>query len=295
MAAAEYTVWRDNLGTDIATSVQEQPPSSQRSAMHALLHMRSMKSPCLQMVTRTLVACLALVIHSANSNAQNSYDFVDAGTSDVLATMELRPFLQVSVEDMVAFSFSPEGDAIFGLGVGPLEPAFFSGGGSVADFGSIGLRSFNNEDVSWSQDFFTVGPGMVFQTYHFSLNFFPFSPPFLPDSLELTGDATASAIGRWLPTPVVSDPGDYNQDGEVDGTDYLAWQSSFGSTTNLAADGNGNGTIDSADYTIWRDNYGMRLPAAPASSSVPEPTSLGLVVLAATCVLCRSTRPLLKQ
>jgi len=50
--------------------------------------------------------------------------------------------------------------------------------------------------------------------------------------------------------------GDYDFDGDVDGADYLKWQRSFGSTTDLDADGNGNNIVDAADYTIWRDNYG---------------------------------------
>ncbi len=51
--------------------------------------------------------------------------------------------------------------------------------------------------------------------------------------------------------------GDYDGDGIVGPGDYNVWRNSFGSTTELAADGNGNGTIDAADYTIWQQNNGL--------------------------------------
>ena len=50
--------------------------------------------------------------------------------------------------------------------------------------------------------------------------------------------------------------GDYNDNEIVDFNDYTLWKASFGSITNLAADGGGNGVVDAADYTPWRDNLG---------------------------------------
>jgi hypothetical protein len=73
--------------------------------------------------------------------------------------------------------------------------------------------------------------------------------------------------------PAPFPPGDYDHDGAVTAADYGVWKSSFGSTSDLAADGNHNHVVDAADYTIWRD----RLPATPSLSSpatVPEPSTL---------------------
>lgn len=79
-------------------------------------------------------------------------------------------------------------------------------------------------------------------------------------------------------------PGDYNRDGLVDVADYNVWRDSFGSTSDLAADGSGNGVIDEADYGIFVANLGERaIPVAGAnlsSSVVPEPSTLGLCLVA---------------
>jgi hypothetical protein len=82
-------------------------------------------------------------------------------------------------------------------------------------------------------------------------------------------------------------PGDYNDDRMVNAADYTAWRESFGSMSDLDADGNGNGIVDAADYVLWRK--AMTAGAASGTTlarsanqlpSVPEPATASVLLLA---------------
>ena len=77
--------------------------------------------------------------------------------------------------------------------------------------------------------------------------------------------------------------GDYDHNGSIGPGDYTAWKNSFGSTSNLDADGNGNGVVDAADYTIWRDRVtgGGAGSGGLSLGAVPEP---GTVLMAWTAI-----------
>ena len=64
---------------------------------------------------------------------------------------------------------------------------------------------------------------------------------------------------------------------------YAVWKAMFGSTTNLDADGNHNGVVDAGDYTIWRDHLGEGILGAGSLASVPEPTTMWIIVTGAMC------------
>ena len=85
--------------------------------------------------------------------------------------------------------------------------------------------------------------------------------------------------------PPVGSPGDFDNDGHVDGDDYDLWQSKFGSTS-AAVDANGNGIVDAADYVVWRKHAESSDGSFGVIVNAPEPATFwfALVFLSA-CVL----------
>lgn len=83
----------------------------------------------------------------------------------------------------------------------------------------------------------------------------------------------------------VVETGDFNDDGTVNGADFLAWQRGFGTPDASLAqgDGNGDGLVNAADLAIWKAQFGTAGTVASVGA-VPEPASAllaGLGVVAA--------------
>jgi T5SS/PEP-CTERM-associated repeat protein len=88
--------------------------------------------------------------------------------------------------------------------------------------------------------------------------------------------------------------GDYNRNGTIDASDYALWRKTISQSGNaLAADGNNNGHIDSGDFDIWRTNYGTQAAGSGANvtATIPEPTSLLMVLIASICLTLHRQRP----
>lgn len=72
---------------------------------------------------------------------------------------------------------------------------------------------------------------------------------------------------------------DFNNDGSVDGQDFLIWQRGLGvGVDNGTGDANGSGTVDAADLAVWRTRFGGA--ATAAAGAIPEPSTAALVLLA---------------
>jgi Matrixin len=92
-------------------------------------------------------------------------------------------------------------------------------------------------------------------------------------------------IGWTILDSVFAIPGDFNGDGDVDGSDLAYWNTWYGINANADADGDGD--TDGDDFLIWQRNYTGSLPFS-AVSAVPEPAVLTLVACAMLC--CRRRR-----
>jgi hypothetical protein len=77
-------------------------------------------------------------------------------------------------------------------------------------------------------------------------------------------------------------PGDYNQDDNVDAADYVFWRKMFGSATALPNDDTPG--VGNDDYDRWVANFGESAAGSGGSGTVPEPAAFviaGIAVFAA--------------
>jgi len=79
---------------------------------------------------------------------------------------------------------------------------------------------------------------------------------------------------------------DFNQDGEVDGTDLGIWQLNYGLSPSAApnqGDADGDGDVDGRDFLVWQSEFSP--PPSPLVGAVPEPCAFTLFVLGSVWTL----------
>lgn len=69
-------------------------------------------------------------------------------------------------------------------------------------------------------------------------------------------------------------PGDYDMNGAVSGSDFLAWQRGFGSSiaSFTGTDGNGSGEVDQPDYELWARHYGQSVESVVVVKTLIDDT-----------------------
>jgi hypothetical protein len=90
---------------------------------------------------------------------------------------------------------------------------------------------------------------------------------------------------------VVAHPGDFDGDGDVDGADFVAWQTNFpkaSGATLAQGDADGDGDVDGADFVVWQTNFPFA--PGPGVSSIPEPVSILPLALGVIFVFRHRTR-----
>jgi hypothetical protein len=90
-------------------------------------------------------------------------------------------------------------------------------------------------------------------------------------------DVLAASSGddevAWFKHEILSS-GDYDDDLDVDGNDFLVWQRTLGATATppgAGADGNANGMVEAGDLTVWRGSFaGSAIAFAPSSAAASD-------------------------
>lgn len=88
--------------------------------------------------------------------------------------------------------------------------------------------------------------------------------------------------------------GDFDGDGDVDGDDLANnWEPGFGTATGagvIDGDANNDGAVNGADFLIWQNNF-TGPSAVTSASAVPEPSSILLLFAATGILLCNNKSP----
>jgi len=105
------------------------------------------------------------------------------------------------------------------------------------------------------------------------------------EDLNADGTVDLADVATLIADLVGTSAADFDLDGTVDGSDFLAWQRGFGTSPTARfdqGDSDLGGAVDAADLMAWSALYGTQgSPAVAASSTtVPEPTAISLFITA---------------
>jgi hypothetical protein len=101
-----------------------------------------------------------------------------------------------------------------------------------------------------------------------------------PRSTDPPWRPTEHAPRIEITTGVVAQPGDFDGDGDVDGADFVAWQTNFptaSGATLAQGDADADGDVDGADFVVWQTNFPFT--PGPGAAPVPEPRSCLLLAI----------------
>ncbi|WP_146451047.1 hypothetical protein [Bythopirellula polymerisocia] len=104
--------------------------------------------------------------------------------------------------------------------------------------------------------------------------------------------AALADLGWQVPDKLLGLLGDIDDDGNIDGRDFLRWQRSVGNTgVGLLEDADGSLEVDDYDLWLWQTNYGRKTTSNSSFAAVPEPCTIPLLFLSGISILrCRPLR-----
>jgi fibronectin-binding autotransporter adhesin len=107
------------------------------------------------------------------------------------------------------------------------------------------------------------------------------------------GGGAAGGSYMTLTVTAVPSSADFNDDGQVDGNDFLAWQRGLGSSgrgLHASGDADFDGVIDAADLEVLRNQFGPVSETTAAVAAVPEPAAAALLLAALAQLALRRGR-----
>ena len=199
------------------------------------------------------------------------------GTTLTFGSPEESVTIPSTGEDNQAFFFFPDfpesgqlavRDSFFGISAGsadfggPVTDMEMRTKSSRTDFQAT-LFDDAGADLQGGNAFLNISAGNLTRTTDGSTETIT-----IPYRFALDGSFEGAFFeGQIVATRSLGASGDFDADGDVDGSDFLTWQRGLGTTHT------------STDLADWQASFGNPLSAGNASTAVPEPTSLGLALL----------------
>jgi T5SS/PEP-CTERM-associated repeat protein len=133
-------------------------------------------------------------------------------------------------------------------------------------------------------DGFKLAPGDLFELLHAEQGIFnsftSVSLPAVPAGLKQT--LVYANFKVLLDVNYLTTAGDFDLDGDVDGADFIAWQTNFpklSGATIAQGDADFDGDVDGADFVAWQTNF----PFTPGPGAAPVPEPQAWIIGAIAC------------